>query len=231
MCGRFARHSSLQEFVALIPGLSADGRATLKPRYNIAPSQALLLARNAETGGREWVSLYWGLLPQWAKDTKARKPINARAETVHERPYFRVPFRRRRCLIAADGYYEWQRLAHGRKQPYYITLNSGGPFAFAGLWNRCLTADGPVETCCILTTAANDATRSIHERMPVIVGPEDFDLWLDPGIERREPLAGVLSAYPSDAMHAHAVSTLVNDPANDSPRCLEPVPAQAPPAA
>ncbi len=231
MCGRFARHSTLEEFVKLIPGLAGGAKATLNPRYNIAPSQSLLLARNGEDTEREWVTLYWGLLPHWAKDTKARKPINARAETVDARPYFRSAFRRGRCLIAADGYYEWQKLPGGRKQPWYITLAAGGPFAFAGLWSRCQLADGPFESCCILTTEANEATRPIHDRMPVIVRAEDMALWLDPEIEQRAPLERILAPYPSDAMHAHPVSRLVNDPGNDSPRCIEPLPEGGPSAA
>ena len=222
MCGRFARHSSVRDFVRLIPGLSGETPADLNPRYNITPSQALLLARNGDEGNREWGSLYWGLLPHWAKDPKLRKPINARAETVHEKAYFRAAFKQRRCLIAADGYYEWQKRPAG-KQPYYITLKSGGPFAFAGIWDRCRLdgVDLPHVSCAILTTAANDLTRPIHERMPVIVRPGDYESWLDLEIRDREALDAILRPYPDRLMDAWPVSTYVNSPVNDSQRCIE----------
>lgn len=145
MCGRFPRHSTVNDndFVCRIPGLTQETQADLSSRYNIAPSQALLLARNGEEGDRQWVTLTWGFLPHWATEPKMRRPINARADTVHQRPFFRTAFKHRRCLIAADGYYEWQKPASGRgpKQLHDITLKSGGPFACACIWERCQLED------------------------------------------------------------------------------------------
>jgi len=175
-------------------------------------------------GQRELVLLRWGLVPFWAKDPGiGARMINARSETVAEKPAFRAAFRRRRCLVPADGFYEWRRLERG-KQPFYVRLRDERPFAFAGLWEHW---EGPDETaidsCTLLTTEPNDLIRPVHSRMPVILSPKDYDLWLDPGVQKAELLQPLLRPYPSEGMLAYPISTWVNKPKNDSPRCIEPL--------
>ena len=196
----------------------------LRPRYNIAPTQDVPVVRSSG-GGRAWAQLRWGLIPSWAKDpSMGSRMINARSETVAEKPSFRAAFKRRRCLVVADGYYEWQKLGK-IKQPYYIHMRDDGPFALAGLWEtwRGLPAEAsdPLETCTIITTAANDATRPIHDRMPVILAPADYDLWLDPDMEDPQQIESLLGPYESDDLVASAVSTHVNSPKNDDPDCVK----------
>ncbi len=166
----------------------------------------------------------WGLIPAWARDSAmGMNLINARAETVAEKPSFRKPFQERRCLVLADGYYEWKREG-SRKQPYYIRLNSERPFAFAGLWDRWTGVDGQaIESCAILTTTPNERLASIHDRMPVILPPAAYEPWLDPGLQDAMHLAPFLTSFPADAMSAVPVSRLVNDPRVDDARCLEAV--------
>jgi putative SOS response-associated peptidase YedK len=169
--------------------------------------------------------LSWGLIPAWAKDpAMGRRMINARAETVAEKPAFRSAFRRRRCLIAADGYYEWRKTGK-TKQPYYIRLKDERLFAFAGLWESWTGPDHsdsqPLETCTIITTRANELSQPIHDRMPAILRESDYDLWLDPAEQDRDRLTPLLEPYDSDLMIADPVSTLVNNPRNDKPGCIE----------
>ncbi len=204
-----------------------DMAPDLVPRYNIAPTQPVSVVRIAPDGGRrELVALRWGLVPSWAKDPKiGNRMINARAETVAQKPAFRAAFRRRRCLVAADGYYEWQKTGKAR-QPYYIRLASEEPFALAGLWeywegSALGPASGPIESCTIITTGANELTREIHDRMPVIVGPDDYAKWLDVDVEDRRHLDPILVPYASDEMKADQVSAHVNSPRNDDPQCVE----------
>ncbi len=197
-----------------------DRLPLLAPRYNIAPSQPVPVVRAADAG-REWVNLRWGLVPSWAKDAKLAQ-INARAETAPDKPMFRSAFRKRRCLIPASGFYEWQATGGKRKQPFCIRLADDKPFAFAGLWERWEGPDGPVESCCILTTEANDLVRPIHDRMPVILDPRHFDQWLDPKQRDAAALAPLLRPFAVDAMKAYPVSPWVNDPRHDDARCLEP---------
>ena len=196
----------------------------LAPRTNIAPTQAAAAVRLGEDGGRHFVWLKWGLIPSWAKEAAiGSRMINARAETVAEKPAFRSAFRRRRCLLVADGFYEWQKQPEGPKQPYRITLQDGGPFGFAGLWESWRDpAGGTVESCTIVTTEANAFLAPIHHRMPVIVSPGDFDLWLDPGAPPQTALA-LLRPYPDGAMAAYPVSRRVNNVANDDPEVIAPV--------
>ena len=165
--------------------------------------------------------LKWGLIPAWAQDPAiGHKLINARSETVTEKPSFRDAFRKRRCLIPADGFYEWQRRGTN-KQPYYFQMRGGSPFAMAGLWERWTNTDGePVETCAILTTVCNDLLRPVHERMPVILKAEDYDRWLDESVRGAEPLIPLLRPYPAAEMVAHPVSLYVNNPEHDDERCL-----------
>jgi putative SOS response-associated peptidase YedK len=194
----------------------------IPPRYNITPTQEVLAIR-AAGAGREFVNLRWGLIPSWAKDKKiGARLINARADGVADKPSFRSAFKSRRCLIPADGFFEWQK-AGSKKQPYYVTLLDGGPFAFAGLWERWHGDEGDIQSCSIVTTDANELLRPLHDRMPVILDPKDFAAWLDqnPG-PREEPLA-LLKPFPSEAMQAVPVSTTVINPRNQGPACIEPL--------
>jgi putative SOS response-associated peptidase YedK len=168
--------------------------------------------------------LRWGLIPSWADDPRiGNRLINARAETVATKPAFRRAFKERRCLLLVDGFFEWQRQAR-RKQPFYIRLCDGRPFAFAGLWEQWEGSEGTtVQSCTILTTTSNDLVGGIHHRMPVILSPTHYDRWLDPGLQEPAVLQPLLRPYPADEMTAYPVSPRVNSPANDSPECTEPV--------
>lgn len=186
----------------------------------VAPSQDVAVVRQSETGERELVRLRWGLIPFWAKDEKiGYKTIDARAETVAEKPAFRAAFRKRRCLIPASGFYEWQvKGGDSPKQPFYITGRDGVPLTFAGLWESWEGAGQPVESCTIMVTAANDFLKPIHDRMPVIVAPEDFNAWLDLGATNS---AKLLRPCPDDWLVIYPVSTRVNNPKNDDSACIE----------
>jgi putative SOS response-associated peptidase YedK len=222
MCGRFSQTASpeviAQQFELIDPPL-------FNPRYNIAPSQPVVAIRiDPDTTTRRLVQLRWGLIPSWAKDTKiGNQCINAKAETVAEKPAFRAAFKKRRCLVVATGFYEWQR-QRPVKQPMWIGLRSKQPFAFAGLWEHWTPAEGePLETCTIITTEPNELMQSIHNRMPVILAPTSYDQWLDPAFQHIEPLKALLRPYLSEELTAYPVSTLVNNPRHDAPQCLEPV--------
>jgi putative SOS response-associated peptidase YedK len=220
MCGRITLRASGQAIADLFDLAEAPA---MEPRYNIAPTQPVLAVREVASGtGRELVTLRWGLIPHWADDPKiGNRLINARAESVATKPAFQDAFRKRRCLIPADGFFEWQKQA-GRKQPFYIRLKDGRPFAFAGLWDRWLSPDGEeVETCTVLTTEANEVVRPLHERMPVIVKPDDFARWLDTQSQVPERVQPLLRSYPAGEMTAYPVSPVVNNPRNDSPKCVE----------
>ncbi len=216
MCGRFYLFGD-GAAVADLFDLAAP--VDLVARYNIAPSQPVAVVRLGEHG-REFVPLRWGFVPAWAKDAKCA-PINARAETAADKPTFRDSFRKRRCLIPADGFYEWVRQGKA-KQPFAFRLNDDKPFAFAGLWERWEGPSGPVETCCILSTTANDLVRPAHDRMPVMLERAYFEQWLDPAEQNAEALTWMLRPYRADAMRAYPVSALVNSPRNDDVQCLEP---------
>lgn len=198
----------------------------LVPRYNIAPTQPVAAVRmggSTAAPGRQLTELRWGLIPHWAKDPAiGARMINARAETVTEKPAYKAALRRRRCLIPADGFYEWRK--HGRrKQPYFITMQDDRLFALAGLWERWEGSDHSyIESCTVLTTEPNERVRPIHNRMPVIVSPESYDLWLDPAVEDAAPLAPVLRPYPPEPMQSQPVGPVVNNPRNDSPECIAP---------
>ncbi len=221
MCGRFTLTASAEALKEVFPLF--DG-ADVRPRYNIAPSQPVLAVRRTTATPRpEFVRLRWGLVPPWAEEVKiGYRLINARAETAADKPAFRSAFRRRRCLILADGFYEWQKLDHG-KQPYCIRLSQARPFAFAGLWERWDKDGQSLESCTILTTEANELMRPLHQRMPVILDPADFDNWLDPVPSQPGSLQRLLRPFPSADMIAFPVSTLVNNPANDRPDCQTPL--------
>ena len=218
MCGRFTQASDSEIIVRVF---DLPEKPTLAPRYNIAPTQDVAAVRAAD-GGRELVNLHWGLIPSWAKErAMGARMINARAETLAEKPAFRSAFRARRCLIVADGFYEWQKLGT-RKQPHFIGFKDRRPFAFAGLWERWQgEGSEPVESCTIVTTEANELLAPIHDRMPVILDPGDFALWIDPGTKDSDRLAGLLRPYPPEALQAYPVGFFVNNPANDTPACRE----------
>jgi putative SOS response-associated peptidase YedK len=210
--------------------------ALFEPRYNIAPTQEVVVVRVAP-GSRERSAalVRWGLIPSWSKDPQTGPPlINARGETVANKPSFRSAMRSRRCLIAADGFFEWQHpgatssatTARSKKQPYYIHFRDDRPFAFAGLWeswtsNDARSADAlTIESCTIITTSASEALSSLHERMPVILAPSDYDVWLDPTIEDPAAVAHLIAPNTDDDIIAEPVSTHVNRVANDDPKCI-----------
>jgi putative SOS response-associated peptidase YedK len=221
MCGRF----SLGATVRVGQVFDVPGWPDLAPRYNIAPGQDIAaVIQNRETARREVRSQRWGLVPSWAKDGSiGNRLINARAETVAAKPAFRTPFRERRCLVPADGFYEWERQGR-RRQPWHIRLRDARPFAFAGLWDRWQPAEGaPVETVTIVTTEPNALVGRIHDRMPVILPSAEYGLWLDPAVKDVERLHALLRPYPEDEMLAYPVSALVNNPASDSPDMIVPL--------
>jgi putative SOS response-associated peptidase YedK len=221
MCGRF----SLGATIRVGQLFDLPNWPETPPRYNIAPSQEVpAVIQNRETGGREFRPLRWGLVPSWAKDPGiGDRMINARSETVATKPAFRKPLRERRCLILADGFYEWKREG-SRKQPYYIKLQDGQPFAFAGLWDRWQPSDGqPLESCTILTTTPNALVQQLHDRMPVILPSSAYGLWLDRAVRDVDIVQAVLTPYPADEMLAYPVGTRVNNPAYDSPECIVPL--------
>jgi putative SOS response-associated peptidase YedK len=219
MCGRYTLASPTER---LAEEFGFDGTSVeLAPNYNVAPTQGVAAVLE-EGGQRRLEVLRWGLIPPWADDPGiGSRMINARSETAPGKPSFRRAFRERRCLIPADGFYEWQR-TNGAKQPYYIHMEDGRPFAFAGLWESWSKGgEGEVRTCTILTTGANALVGEVHDRMPVILAADAYDVWLDPASERDE-LTGLLAPYPEDEMEAYPVSRFVNSPQNNDPRCIEP---------
>lgn len=224
MCGRFSQSKSAE---AIASAFQVAEVPPLTPRYNIAPTQSVAtILQTLDQQDRQFKMLHWGLIPSWAKDPKmGAKLINARAETVAEKPAFRTAFRQRRCLVLADGFYEWQTQENNKqKQPYYIRLNDWQPFAFAGLWERWQDTESEViESCTLLTTEPNELMCPIHNRMPVILDPKDYDLWLDPEVKQPEVLQSLLHPYPSEKMMAYPVSKAVNKPSNDTAECIEKV--------
>jgi putative SOS response-associated peptidase YedK len=224
MCGRFTLRTPQS---VLVTQFALDAEPTLFPRYNIAPSQpvAVVRASSQEPAGalRELVKLRWGLVPSWAQDPSiGNQLINARSETAAVKPAFRSAMRHRRCLIPADGFYEWKKIGK-QKQPYFIRRPDDKPFAFAGLWERWTDPEGrPLETCTILTTDANELLRPLHIRMPVIVEPADYTAWLDPSQTDPDRLRTLFASLTADQLVTSPVSTIVNSPANDDPRCLSP---------
>ena len=220
MCGRYSLIADMGE---LQERFGFDGsELTHAPRYNIAPTQMALAVTNGSV--RRGSYMRWGLIPSWAKSASVgSRMINARAETVAERPSFRTAFQRRRCLVLADGFYEWERKGSS-KRPMRIVMASGEPFAFAGLWDVWRDPKGEVvRSCAIITTSANESLSPIHDRMQVIL-PRDLEpLWLDHDIQDYASLAGILTPYTTNEMALYEVSSLVNSPANDGPELIVPV--------
>ena len=219
MCGRYTLKTPINVLVEHF-GIE-EYPSSLVPSYNIAPTQEVA-AVVEEDEKRKLEAFRWGLIPSWAKDPAiGNKMINSRAETVSEKPSFRSAFKKRRCLIVADGFYEWQKTDDG-KQPYHFKMKDSSPFAFAGLWETWDKEGEEIRSCSIITTDANDLMSEIHHRMPVILPPENYEAWLDPGLEEKETLMDLLRPYPSDRMDAYPVSRRVNRPSNNEPGVVEP---------
>ena len=220
MCGRYTLTSPIEVLMEEF-GLSGP-LPEVQPSYNVAPGRDVAAVVADGDGGRRLEVLKWGLVPSWAKDPGiGNRMINARSETAAEKPSFRKAMKERRCLILADGFYEWQK-ARGGKQPFHIRMGDGKPFAFAGLWERWERDGEEIRSCTILTTGANDLLRDVHDRMPVILPSQAHAPWLDPGMRDPAPLMPLLVPYPSEAMQTYPVSRAVNSPSNDGPVCVEP---------
>jgi putative SOS response-associated peptidase YedK len=223
MCGRYRLSRRKQIIEEHFDAVS--GEEDWSPRYNIAPTQPVPIIRQHPKEPRREMSLVrWGLIPWWAKDASgAARMINARSETAATLPAFRDAMKSRRCIVPADGFYEWKR--EGKKnQPFCFEVNDGGLFAFAGLWERWKDADGKaLETCSILTTTPNAVTSSVHDRMPVILNPDNYDVWLDPGFADAAALSELLRPYDARLMRSYPVSARVNSVVNDDAGCAAPV--------
>jgi len=220
MCGRYELHTPVEQVARRFDAILTDEARALPPRYNVAPTLRVPVLRQGRHG-REIEAMTWGLTPSWAKDRSGVKPINARAETVFERPMFRNAIARRRCLLPADGFYEWQR-GPARKQPYHVGMADGSLLALAGVWEYwAREGQEPLVSCCIVVTDANALMATIHERMPVIIAPRDYARWLDPARSGRAAIEPMLAPFPADEMHAYPISTRVNDVKNDGPELIQ----------
>jgi putative SOS response-associated peptidase YedK len=233
VCGRFTLTSSGEELAAHFEAAGVPDAAPVdEPRYNIAPSQSVAAVRVARAGCPAWAQLRWGLIPAWASDASiGNRLINARSETAADKPAFRDALRRRRCLIAADGFYEWsgtKRVGAGVRTPYWFRVHGGEPFAIAGLWETWRDpARLEVESCTLLTSEANSHVRQFHHRMPVILAPWDYTRWLDPTADLESVLA-LLVPCPPDWVSSIAVGPTVNDARHEGRECIEPAPAEEP---
>jgi putative SOS response-associated peptidase YedK len=222
MCGRYAFFSPAEAVKRIF---ALDEVPELGPRYNIAPTQPVPAVRAGEEGARAFAMLHWGLVPKWAKERAiGNRMINARSESLAEKPSFRDAFRKRRCLVLADGWYEWQVTPDG-KQPWFIRMKDARPLAFAGLWERWKDPkDGALlESCTIVTTDASQSIRKIHERMPVVLAEADRDRWLDTAFSETDKLSELLRPYEPKALEAWPVSRQVNAPKNQGPELIAPV--------
>ena len=226
MCGRFTLTTSNETIASLFGGLQLP---PLKPRYNIAPTQMVSCVREGKDRSPEYAELRWGLIPSWSKDLKlGARMINARGETVAEKPSFHSAFKKRRCLVLGDGFFEWKKEADG-KQPYYVTRMDRQPFCMAGLWERWedKTTNDVVESCTVITTSANEFMQPLHDRMPVLLDASKFQMWLDPSFEDQSQLESLLVPYVAagdqQRLQKKPVNKIVNRPTNDSPECIAPV--------
>ena len=221
MCGRFALSAKTKDIEKLVDGIKIS--TDLLPRYNIAPSQSIAAVLNMPERQLDYVR--WGLVPGWAKDASiGNRMINARGETLLEKPAFKASFLRKRCIIPASGFYEWQKSASGKsKQPFFIRLRNASPFAFAGIWDRWTSPDGePVVSAAIVTTSPNPLVERIHNRMPVILDEPSIQTWLRYDSVPVGELMGCIKPFPDEFIEAYTVSSLVNNPGNDFAECLEP---------
>ncbi len=222
MCGRLIQMTAGE---ALVERFELPAIPAVTPRYNLAPSQPVGVIRMAAEGQREWVALRWGLVPAWSLEPRtAYSTFNARAETVADKPTYRHAFRRRRCLIPADGFYEWRRVGK-RKQPYCIAPTDGEPFAFAGLWERWERDETVVESCTIVVTTANATIAPLHDRMPVILARADEALWLDPALTDPAILQPLLIPCAPERVRVWPVGTAVNRPGSEGPDLMAPLPS------
>lgn len=222
MCGRFTLTADPAQLQQTFPEVNFPDQG--RPRFNVAPSQPVLTLPNDGKNSADY--FLWGLIPSWAKDpTIGSKLINARAETLGEKPSFRGSYKYKRCLIFADGFYEWKAETGSKtKTPHYIRLESGLPFALAGLWDEWHAPDGSqIKSCTIITTEPNELMATLHNRMPVILPPQAYAEWLEPSPQKPEALQHLLVPYPAAEMRAYSVSTLVNSPGNDRAECVMPV--------
>jgi putative SOS response-associated peptidase YedK len=224
MCGRFAffsPHEAIERLFGVV------GAPPVEPRYNIAPTNYVPAVRVDSEGVRRLAMLYWGLVPSWAKEKAiGARMINARAETLKEKPSFRTAYKRRRCLVLANGYYEWQAVAGG-KQPWYFHMRDDAPFAFAGLWESWVEKPGerPLESCTVITTGATPRFAHIHDRMPVIVPRDAYGRWIDAASQDAAALDALLVPYAGDDFTVHPVSRRVSNARNQGADLIEPVPA------
>lgn len=224
MCGRFTLQHSAEE---IADRFLAELLPDLEPRYNIAPTQPVTVV--TQNGARHLAQYHWGLIPSWAKDKSiGSRMINARAETVAEKPAFRTALQRRRCLIPADGFYEWREAddpEEGGRTPMYIHRKDKALFAFAGLWDEWHdpVSDAPLRSCTIITGTPNPLVAPIHDRMPIILRPEDEERWLDKSVTEGTDLLSLLAPYPAEALETYAVSRRVNAPVVDDPELVRPV--------
>jgi len=227
MCGRLTLQTSMTELSAFLDGLRMPLFTGLTPRYNICPTQPVACIRQSNSNQPEGVTLRWGLVPFWADELKiGARMINARSETVATKPAFRKAFKSRRCLVLADGFYEWKKSGSSR-QPYYISRVDNQPMLMAGLWESWRSKQEPdsqpVETCTILTTSANEIMEPLHDRMPVILDQQHYDFWLDNQFSDRAELEKLLVPFSADQLQTYPVDTFVNKAANDQPECIEPI--------
>ena len=225
MCGRYELHT---QAAALALAFGVPFPAQMRPRYNIAPMQDVPIIRRSAAGERELVNVRWGLVPRWAKDPSiGNRMINARSETLADKPSFRTALKRHRCLLPTDGFYEWKQTPSGSKQPIHIGMKDASPFAFAGLFERWLSPAGEVlDTCTIITTQANALLSPLHDRMPAIIAPVAYDRWLDVANADTAPL---FAPYPPEAMMYYPVSLRVNSVKNDDASLIKRVDEAAPP--
>jgi putative SOS response-associated peptidase YedK len=224
MCGRYAFFAAHEAIARLFGVLDAP---PIDARYNIAPTQFVPVVRSDSEGVRRLAMLYWGLLPPWAKEKSlGARMINARAETAREKPAFRAAYRKRRCLVLASGWYEWQRTS-GAKQPFFLRQADAEPFGMAGLWESWVERAGepPLESCTILTGAPDPALAFIHDRMPVIIAPHNYGRWLDRRLEDADVLDAIVAERPSGPLAAQPVSRAVNSARNEGPELIEPAPS------
>jgi putative SOS response-associated peptidase YedK len=219
MCGRFVQKTDLKEAGKIFEAVI---EAELRPNYNVAPRQPIAVIM--EDGMRKIVEMQWGLIPHWAKNPSiANKLINARSETLAEKPSFKESFKSRRCLIIADGFYEWQT-KEGIKKPYFIFMKDKKPFGMAGLYDNWKNEEGKtITTCTIVTTEANEFMKSLHHRMPVIIAPEQYDLWLDSAEKDTSKISALMKPWDAKNMDAYEVSQRVNSPVNNSDDCINPI--------
>src|SRR5262245_19593153 len=226
MCARYTLRTPLAVLAKQFEFDLDEAVPNFGPLFDVPPTTDLPTVRLRESRKRELTLLHWGLIPAWAKDTKlAYSTINARADSVATKPAFRAAFKKRRCLILADGYYEWLRQGKA-KLPYLYEVDGGQPFAFAGLWEAWRGAEGsdslPLESCSLITTDANELAAQVHNRMPVILDPADYGRWLDPNVQDPSELLPLLAPLPAERMTARPVSTFVNNVKNQGPQCVEP---------